>query len=751
MRLFDHPYVAGQSSVELLPLARFLPPLPAGIIDSWLRQQVAPNEWILDPLGANPLLTMEAARAGYRVLLCVNNPINEFIIRIISRAHTRSEFQSALAELASCQRGDERLEIHLKNLYATRCAGCSNLIQAQAFLWRKDEKFPFARVYTCPHCGDTGERDATPEDFARIDAMGGDALHRARALGRISLDKDITRARAEEALDNYLPRSLYFIFVLLNKIEGLSTTEERKDMLRALALSVCDEGNTLWPHPSGRNRPRQLVSPNQFRERNLWDALEDAISQWTILREPVEVVDFPNKPDGGGVSLYSGRLRSFLSESKFVNPQVTIAVIPRPNQAFWTLTALWSGWLWGRESVMRLKSALERRRYDWVWYANAIESLMVPLKRSASGQLRLIALLPELAPGFLSSVLIGTEVAGFELKGLSIRVEQNLAQIEWKRSEKTLPFTNARMEEYCQQAIVDFLRRKNEPSSYILLHAASLERLIETRCLGNPRMQSGEVVSSVQSCIDRIFSAKQSLRRYESQAQNHESGLWWLENHGEITEMPLADRVEMELVRFLDHQSECTLEEIDQHLCGVFQGLMTPSLELIKTILASYGEQRGQGNTWQLKATEKGFARQANLSQVRERLMLLGTRLGYHWQSDDELCWVDDHGQPRYQFHLFASSIISRFVLQPQLVEPCRSILVMPGSRSRLLAYKLDRDPRLAECMAAGWRVLKFRHLARMVKREDLTADLFEALLDQDPPLWEEAVQMSVFDVPVEE
>jgi hypothetical protein len=72
-----------------------------------------------------------------------------------------------------------------------------------------------------------------------------------------------------EALSIYLPRPLDFLLTLINKIEGLNTSVQRKQLLYTLALIAADEGSTLWPWPGGRSRPRQLkhsatVSRSQF-------------------------------------------------------------------------------------------------------------------------------------------------------------------------------------------------------------------------------------------------------------------------------------------------------------------------------------------------------------------------------------------------------------------------------------------------------------------------------------------------------
>jgi hypothetical protein len=63
---------------------------------------------------------------------------------------------------------------------------------------------------------------------------------------------------------------------------------------------------------------------------------------------------------------------------------------------------------------------------------------------------------------------------------------------------------------------------------------------------------------------------------------------------------------------------------------------------------------------------------------------------------------------------------------------PGRNILVLPGGRAGLLAYKLERDPAL-RAMAEGWRVLKFRHLRLLADIPGLTRDRWEKELSSDP------------------
>ena len=70
-------------------------------------------------------------------------------------------------------------------------------------------------------------------------------------------------------------------------------------------------------------------------------------------------------------------------------------------------------------------------------------------------------------------------------------------------------------------------------------------------------------------------------------------------------------------------------------------------------------------------------------------------------------------------------------------------MIILPGSRARLLSYKLRRDPRLAKS-AQGWHFLKFRHLRELAAQEGLSADAWLSAIAEDP-LTDEATQMQLF------
>ncbi len=747
MNPLDQAFIPGVECPSSFPLGRYLPLLPAGTVSAWLRANVAPGSWVLDPIGAHPQLALEAARAGYRVLIASNNPVLSFLLEILAAAPPRAEFEAALAALASTKRGEERLERQILSLYHTSCAACGSSVPAQAFIWQKEPLQLTRRIYRCPACGDQGERPATPHDLERLTQSGSDALHRSRALARVIAENaPQQKEQVEEALKTYLPRPLNALTTLINKTDTLHIPAERRKLLTALLIQVCDEANTLWQHPSTRPRPRQLTVPAQFRENNLWLALESALSFWDRADTPVPLSIYPQSPGAAGICLFRGRINAMLPLTRDMQPAALLSVLPRPNQAFWTLCALWSGWLWGRDAVQPLRGALERRRYDWYWMAQAVHRTLSGLRRGLSESTPFFALVPEAMPGFLLAAFTAPLTAGFNLAGFALDTESELAQFTWQATARPTAAARSSPKPLLEQAIDSHLRQRGEPARYLTLFAAALTALDHSGLL--PRQidaLGSDLLTRTQAILADVLDERSRFTRYAARQQSEEGGYWWLAQTPAGV-MPLADRVEKEIVTLLAQNETVSLERLNQALYPLFPGLLAPAEEIIQAVLESYAEPAaGQADTWQLRAEDVPARRRADLNHARSGLKTLAQRMGYTVNDGESLTWLAADGKPVYQFHLLASSIVGKIILQPQPLLPRNCVLVLPGGRTGLLGVKLRRDPHLNAVFEQGWRLLKFRHLRQLTARERISPALWEELLDGDPPKWDDAVQISMF------
>ncbi len=770
-------YLPGGYPEHPVPLGRFLPPIPQGAGASWLRHQSPGGGWVLEPFGAAPRLVVEAAQAGYCVLAAVNNPIARFLLELYAAPPTESELRAVLADLAVAQKAGERLEPLLRALYRSECAECHSPVEVQAFIWERGAKAPSGLLYHCAHCNANYEQPASAQDVARAGRFAAGELHRARALERVTPLDDPYRAYAEEALAMYLPRSLYALVTLVNKFESFPPA--RRQSLAALFLAAFDQANVLWSHPPARLRPRQLSTPPRFLEKNVWLALEGAIEGWTTSLAnagsplPVPVMTWPSRPpESGGICIFEGRLKDLSDQIRQTDMagleiQAALSALPRPNQAYWTLSALWAGWLWGHGANATFKSVLHRRRYDWEWHTEALYAAMRSLGYLLQAGTPVLALIGEVEAGFLSAALLSAELAGFDLQDVALRVEEGQAQVVWRRGDPDSVERRSPAGERAQSlsraiqvAAQDYLRQQGEPVGYLYLHAAALSRLAQTHRLQmaeHSDLSAAERFRLLGAGLEQAFIQTNAFSRYGGSSRSLEVGLWWLPEQAETLRSgglageenaPLADRLEMEVVRYLQKNPATMLKQVDEAMCLQFTGLSTPSRELIQACLESYGELiPGDEQGWRLRPEDAPAARRADLELMINLLERTGTRLGFRVEAAETIrgrrvfLWVEANGEVSGVFYVIASALLGSIVFAPQSIAPlphvvdpaARKMIVLPGGRARLVEYKMSRDPRLRNALQEGWRLIKFRHLRRLAEDLSLQRENLERLLDLDP------------------
>jgi hypothetical protein len=744
-------------------LARYLPPIPEGIAASYLNSNLGHGSWILDPFGAAPNMVVEAARAGYRVLVAANNPISRFLVEVAACPPTESELQSALAELSAARKGDERLEPYVRSLYATSCAECNQSIEADAFLWEREALAPYARIYQCPYCNDSGERPVTQDDVSRVRELSAGGLHRARALERIVSVGDPDRIHAEEALTAYLPRSIYALTTLVNRLEVLLTDlpsrEDCNDFHRrsliALALVAFDQGNILWSHQTDRPRPRQLTASPHFRENNLWFALERAPGSIALNPDPVPVTYWPNSPPGsGGIMLFEGPMRELAAAIEAMAPSdripidTVVTALPRPNQAFWTLSALWAGWLWGRAEVSRFITVLRRRRYDWAWHCSALSSVFNSLNRLVTGKSKVFACIGENEAGFLSATLLAAQSAGFDLIGLAIRDEWDLAQVQWQSQIRAHPSgahplnasSRSRMKKSIIASAKSHLIGRGEPAPYIYLHASALSVICSDAMIAQELPSPpGDVYSQVHPMIEELFTPENGFIKLGGGEKTVGTGSFW---HDEIahSETPLADRVEIDLVSLLLENQETTLPEIDERVCKSFPGLFTPEYSFVDVCLDSYTERNAENPRVYLRREDAQNMRRSELDAIHFELSELGARLGFRPVGDQPLLWMAEDEQVKLALYILASAVIGEVILSNPFPAEI-SLIVLPGARAKIVMHKIRNNPLLRQEIEKGWRFLKYRHLRHLLETPTLTRDNLDELLSLDP-LTESPAQM---------
>jgi len=731
------PYITGTDPPPELPLGRFLPPIPAGMVMKWCQEDLTPGEWVLDPFGFSPLVPIEAAKAGNPILVTVNNPIHAFLLKVLASAPKEDALIAALQDLAVAPKGDDRLEPYIRGLYHVSCADCQRQIEADAFLWEKGSEVPFAVQVSCPHCGATGEQNLTVETLLSLTELPPKRLHFARALNRIVDREDPLHQQVENTLNAYPSRPLIVLQTIINKLDSLEQTSRRRELLIALILSAADRGNTCWAHPTPRNRPRQLVIPSIYKEHNLWKVLEDSVSSWQLLGTSIPIFEWNGQPsDEKGIYLFQGRFKELELQPGDPRFKAILTAIPRPNQAFWTLSALWTGWVWGQAAVSPIRPALSRQRYDWNWHENALFSIFKSIHQLNMSETKFLGLIAENEPMLLLAALLAADSAGFKLATYAQSTDDQLAQCGWKpmqdptRSEGPEQATIV-----ARESVSDYLHEKGEPASYQQVHGAAVSGLAKENKLALDEFLDSphQASSETQKWIESLFDDKELLSHIAGEKASIESGVWWLMNP-QNPQTPLIDRVE-ECVRFHLFRNQITTARAVKEMVNTsFPGLFTPRDTMLLNCLESYADLLdSEKHQWKLRDSEKPEARQWEVRKMRDSIVSIGRRLNYYVENQEPLLWYEDlKAPPRFRFHVLTSAIVSDFFHEPQH-ENLTSILVLPGSRANLLAYKKERNPVFSQILDQDFLVVKFRLIRDLDVNPLLSRELFREQIAADP------------------
>ena len=438
----------------------------------------------------------------------------------------------------------------------------------------------------CPHCNDSGQKPVTEEDLERLVALQRSyPMHRSRALEWASTGTDDSIKIVNDVLNLYPPRAIYFIFTLLNKLDAMKADANQEAIFDALSISILDAGHSLNPWPESEELPRSLAQPADYIERNLWTVMENAAGDWTQAARPVNYTTWPEIPDQAGLTLHRGRMRELAVERHAVSPTAIFSTIPRPYAAFWTFSAVWSAWLWGKENAASFLGILERRRFDWAWHSAALQSAFSSASKLMTKESPIIALLPEPSSGLSNAVFNAASASAWKLTGIACADDSLPIQCRWTSENHPTASGKANTQRIIRDAIRQLLIDTGEPQSYTFLHAGIMAALAGRNCLPKDLVQlRGDVPVQIGKDVAAIFADAKFLRHLKSASSDPETGYWWLEKLAELPDS-ISDQIELTLVDYLQQKPRVDFLEVVDYLCSRFTGFQSPSFQEVTTIL----------------------------------------------------------------------------------------------------------------------------------------------------------------------
>jgi len=731
----NQPFIRGEQITQPIPLEEFLPAYRSGVVSFWLNHLPSRPDLVISPFGDSPLEALEAAAAGYRVVVPIHNPIIRFLLNRLAQPISKEELNSALVRLSSSYKGKERLKPFILSLYETECPHCGRMISARSFTWSKSRGEPVRKTCLCSDCGEPSETPVSQEDLQKALAYKENSPSHARALTRVAPPDDPIRFRAENALKTYPHRTVHALFTILNKLTGFDLIPEERINLEMLLLHAFYRCSDLNSSPVSERKSGTSTDGDTYREENVWFALEEALDIWENGQTSVPIATWPDLPPGsGGISIYPGRVRDLIPQLKDFDFSAALMVFPKPNLSFWSLSALWTGWLWGQDAAAPLRNILSLQNLDWVWLTRAIKSTLSGLEEILPPGIPCFGLLPNLETEYLISVGTAACATGFALTDIAVDPDLPQGQIICTTGEQLAANSTAKStKEIIRSAGFEFLKVMGEPKHTLSIYSAGLASIASEQILLHSEEENlADVYLQLVKNFEESIAYRQGFLHFPK------SENWW---HQELNPSPdpHSDRVEQALVNLLA-KSSSPLPEVDiyAHLYHKFPGLTTPQQGLIEVCLKSYAEKTsGTQSGWELSSSDQPSNRRQDIKEIEDILSLLGNQLGFEITKaapiGNILCLVwKNNGETSYTFYISASGILNKIItgFDPS---PANPWIILPGSRAELIHYKMENNNPLAKAIQNSWGLVKYRHIRRIADEGGLTKEIFQERLALDP------------------
>ncbi len=721
-------FIPAQPNRPLGLLARYRPAEMADAARGFIAQLTAPGDLVVDLFCHGPAFVREAVLAGRRAVGASVNPL-ALLAAGLALEPPSPAVTPAFTRLADSPKGAVPLHRHMADLYRSRCPDCQGEGVAVWFAWDRDLRTPYAKAVRCTRCAGVREGPADPEDVAGAGRLAPRGLAYHYALNRAVPADHPDRERVAELVDIYTPRNLSALMDVTLRLEGLNLERPVRALLQGALVEAFDHGTSLDPHGEVRSRPRSLRPPARFLERNVWLLLEQEVADLASAEPPpvvprAESLAVLLAERAPGYTLLPAAAREVTARLPASAVSLILADPPRPDGVFWALCALWATWLWDSPAAHALRPFLSRRRFDWEWHSEMLQRALAAVAPLLAPDACLVTLFAASDEMLMESVCRAAPRAGFVLSGWGADPTMGY-QLVWQRvSAKARPVPAlaepAALARQCLEA-------RGEPTPWRVLHAAA--------CIGLTRQEPPLSTLPTQEVA-------QMLEGMGLEPLGGPRSLYWLPVLDEQQLEPLADRVELWVWEALRSRPTWSASDFLGALYRHFSGPLTPDLPLVLTCLDSYAQWDGE--VWRLREEDRSRSRAEEMQALQRDLRVLGRRLGFHVAAGQgwDVRW-QERGSDRFLFTLSPTAALGRHLLAgPPIPAGARPCLVFPGGRAELLAYKLQRDPRLAQAAQAhGWQFIKFRHLRRLIA-EGLDRQSFTVLLGLDPIVGRAEVQI---------
>jgi hypothetical protein len=793
------------------------PPWREDLLRACLEEFTSPGDLLLDPFARHAALLRLAQSTDRRVLVTSYDPLPLLQLRLTLSPPEARTLDGVVSRLADTPKDGRPLSRVLDDLYLVTCSHCAHPLPAEIIIWEGGE--PVEKGFRCPQCGEETVAPITPADLdiqAAVEAQGASYWRLHQRLAHPE-DTDRLKNRVTRLLDLYTARSRYALTELILQAEVLFLGDRSAlNIIRGLCLACLQRCHSLNRPLEAASLPRSLQRPRRFVERNVWRTFEAAYrklrglpsaSALTWASDLPTFLQPPSDVSGGQVLALHRPTRGLSVALRGHLPlRFICADPPRPDPTAYALAFMWSGWLFGRQATLPLRSLALRHGPDWEWYTEAMTGVLRLLHGLlADGGHLLLAFTCE-ERELLPALLLAAARTELDLEqsiqqhqedtSTGVRMTHRLLFRRRHRpvhplprpleeEQSSLPAVALELQEGGVAMARAALEVRGEAAVPYWLYPAICSQWSHGGLLRDlpappaPLRPLAWLRQQMDAVLPAEGAAPAGLLRLQSPAKPEGAdGLrgtcWWLTDPSPAAS-PLSERLEAATVRLLQGTLAWPQAALHDELCRQFAGLLTPAQPLLEACITSYGQELSPGY-WQLRPEDWPEAR----AQARRQAVLLLAEMG-RWMdlqvwlapaereqlrgpgapasqqvgphSDDGREWDPctviwhDGAAPLYGFALNDTAALSPWLAPPPpaLADLPRYVIV-PGGRSVLLAFKMRCCPAYRDILAAhGWTIVKQRHLRRLADMEDLDRAGWHARIGIDPVMERVEEQLALF------
>jgi len=450
------------------PLFRFIPRLSI-LPDLLLRDQE--KKELFDPIGNQPFLLADLADEGANIVSVPVNPLDRLILECLFDPPPQNLGNNWLSKFFNLRVGEQRLDQHIHSLFYSTCQSCGKAIEVNFFVRDGTNNELIGKSYHCD-CGLSGTQPVNDQDrLLDENWRRSDGLYRTRVTGLFAGLNGISDQDILDVLTIYSPKALYAIELISQKIIQSVDKNQQKYYLLALVY-IADSINSLWNISNQIELPKLIYRPKRMIEFNFWTAIEESANLLNELAKFTPRIHESSHSDGFASGITVNKWVR-LKDKQPMPPTSIVAVVPRPNQAYWSLSALWSRWLLNLPRDEVFLRSIARKKVDWDWFYEASAALMRRVAGIAESKPPINFILSENEPDYIASFMFAMNNENVWLEEYSIQTLSNSLVLRCRIGKPVTVYTNETVSrskpDYLKQVVDQYLTTKGSPVPYEIL------------------------------------------------------------------------------------------------------------------------------------------------------------------------------------------------------------------------------------------------------------------------------------------